>query len=117
MPEENPFYSFEAQMARLKFIAQVKTQCQLADFLGVRQASISEATRRRSIPASWLVVLVRKLRVNPDWILEGGMPIFLRVEDSVRLGGDEGRPAEEFLRQMPVEALQKELLRRGAKPQ
>ena len=111
MPGQNQFHSFEAQMARVKFIAQARTQCQLADILGVKQASISEASKRGRIPASWLVVLVQKFRANPDWILEGRMPVFL-------CAGEGGRSADlVFLRQIPLEDLQKEICRRLEKHQ
>ena len=111
MPGQNRFHSFEAQMARVKFITQARTQCQLADILGVKQASISEASKRGRIPASWLVVLVQKFRANPDWILEGSMPVFL-------CAGEGGRSADlAFLRQIPLEDLQKEICRRAEKHQ
>ena len=112
MPDQNPFHSFEAQMARVKFIAQARTQCQLADILGVRQASISEASKRGRIPASWLVVLVQKFRANPDWILEGAMPVFLLTDETGREEGQAGGHADEVLRQMPLELLQEEISRR-----
>lgn len=51
--------------------AECRTQAELADFLGIRQSSISDAKRRGSVPAEWLLVLWRKKRVNPDWILTG----------------------------------------------
>ena len=68
---------FQAQIARIMFITGKSTQCQLAEFLGVTQASISEAAKRRQIPPRWLVTLVQKLRLNPDWVLEAEAPVFL----------------------------------------
>ena len=117
MPGQNRFHSFEAQMARIKFIAQARTQCQLAEVLGVRQASISEASKRGSIPASWLVVLVQKFRANPDWILEGVMPIFLLAEEGGSAEAGTKCLADEFLRQIPLADLQREIFRRMGKPQ
>ena len=118
MPEQNPFHCFEAQMARIKFIAQAWTQCQLADFLGVKQASISEASKRGNIPPGWLVVLVRKLRVNPDWVLEGRMPVFLGERNgSQGMAQGVGQCYEDLLRHIPLAELQKELCRRGMETQ
>ena len=117
MSEQNALLTFEAQMARIKFIAQAKTQCQLAEVLGIKQASISEASKRGSVPASWLVVLVQKFRANPDWILEGAMPVFLLVRESGSYDARNSGPSADFLRQIPLEELQKEILRRSGHPQ
>ena len=87
------------------FITGKSTQCQLAEFLGVTQASISEAAKRRQIPPRWLVTLVQKLRLNPDWILEAEAPIFL------------GRGGERPLAHIPLGELMEELRRRGKKVQ
>ena len=112
MSGQNQFQSFEAQMARVKFIAQARTQCQLAEVLGVKQGSVSEASKRGRIPASWLVVLVQKFRANPDWILEGAMPVFLLTDETGREEGRAGCHADEVLRQIPLERLQEEISRR-----
>ena len=116
--EQNPFHCFEAQMARLMFSAQARTQCQLAEFLGVKQASISEASKRGRIPASWLIVLVQKLRINPDWVLEGRMPIFLHAGNDVQgLAQRVGQCYAQELRHVSLEELQKELSRRKREAQ
>lgn len=57
---------------------QCKTQMELADYLGIRQSSISDAKRRNSVPAEWLIKLLRMKGVNPDWILTGQGPRFMR---------------------------------------
>jgi hypothetical protein len=118
MPEQNPFLCFEAQMARLMFTAQARTQNQLAEFLGVKQASISEASKRGKIPAGWLVVLVQRLRGNPDWVLEGRMPVFLHGRnENQEMAQRAGQCYAQYLRHVPLEELQKELLRRNQKTQ
>ena len=117
MSEQNEFLTFQAQMARVKFIAQARTLCQLADILGVTQASISEASKRGSVPASWLVVLVQKFRANPDWILEGTMPVFLMAGTGESHDARNSYPSADFLRQIPLEELQKEICRRTENPQ
>ncbi len=45
---------FEAQYGRVFEAAGCRTQAELAAFLGIRQSSISDAKRRKSIPAEWL---------------------------------------------------------------
>ncbi|MCL1939914.1 MAG: helix-turn-helix domain containing protein [Desulfovibrionaceae bacterium] len=61
--------------------AGCRTQIELADFLGIKQSSISDAKRRGSIPADWLVALLRLKRVNPEWIMTGQGPRFLQPAD------------------------------------
>lgn len=78
MTETPPLYgiapdaSFEAQYKRVLEAAECRTQVELAAVLNVRQSSISDAKRRKSIPAEWRVKLFEKKRVNPEWILHGG---------------------------------------------
>ncbi len=71
MPDQPALCSFEAQFARVFEAAECKTQVELAAFLEVRQSSISDAKRRKSIPAEWRVKLFERKRVNPEWILCG----------------------------------------------
>ena len=51
--------------------AECRTQAELADFLGIRQSSISDAKKRGRIPSDWLLALWRKKGINPDWVLTG----------------------------------------------
>lgn len=62
---------FNAAMARLHEVCGTRTQMQLAEFLGVRQSSISDAKRRQTIPDGWLINALRRTNVDPDWILTG----------------------------------------------
>lgn len=51
-----------------------RTQVELAQFLGIRQSSISDAKRRKAIPADWLLKILREKGISPDWILTGEGP-------------------------------------------
>lgn len=62
---------FEAALKRIHEEAGTKTQVQLAELLGIRQSSISDAKRRVSIPSDWLLKLFLAKGVNPDWVLNG----------------------------------------------
>jgi hypothetical protein len=62
---------FEMAMKRIKDVTGCNTQVKLAEFLGVRQSSISDAKRRHTIPASWLLTILTKTNLNPLWILNG----------------------------------------------
>ena len=64
-------------LARVFAAAECRTQVELADFLGIRQSSISDAKKRQAIPAEWLVKLLRLKSVNPEWILTGLGPKLL----------------------------------------
>ena len=58
-------------LTRIYKITGTKTQVELAEFLGVRQSAISDAKRRGSIPAKWLLTIWDKKKVSPDWVLTG----------------------------------------------
>ncbi|MGE4552848.1 MAG: helix-turn-helix domain-containing protein [Desulfovibrionaceae bacterium] len=62
---------YEAAMARIHSVLGTRTQVQVAEALGVRQSSISDARRRNSIPDSWLLTILRRHWVNPEWIRTG----------------------------------------------
>ncbi|MCD7982756.1 MAG: helix-turn-helix domain containing protein [Desulfovibrio sp.] len=68
---DKPTTDFTEAMNRIQFITGCGTQQELASLLGIRQSSISDAKKRGSIPADWLLTLWRKKGVNPDWILWG----------------------------------------------
>lgn len=58
-------------LTRIYKITGTKTQVELAEFLGVRQSAISDAKRRGSVPAKWLLTIWDKKKVSPDWVLTG----------------------------------------------
>ena len=70
-------YDFDMALERIYYVTGCHTQQELADLMGIRQSSISDASKRRSIPAKWLVFLVSKYGLSPDWILYGKMPMYL----------------------------------------
>lgn len=73
----SPDTSFEAQYKRIFAAAKCKTQVALANLLEIKQSSISDAKRRRSIPSAWLVKLFEKKRINPEWVRSGVEPVLL----------------------------------------
>lgn len=68
--------SFEAVYARMLFAAGVRTQSELAEVLGLRQASISEAKKRKSIPSQWCMRLYDAYGVRVDWQRQGIGPVY-----------------------------------------
>ena len=111
--------AFDAQMERIKLITGRRTQTDLAVLLGIKQSSVSDAKRRGKIPSSWLVMLMRYKRVNPEWILTGNGPTFVSfppTESRYETGDEfaERRANEEALRRLPSRMLADELVRRIA---
>ncbi len=73
--------SFPEAYERIKFATSTKTQVEIAELLEIRQSSISDAKRRNSVPAEWVMKLFEKFGLNPDWIKQGVGPMYLRTED------------------------------------
>lgn len=68
---DNNFFDYSLAMERIKTVTGCKTQQDLAKFLGVSQSCISDAKKRMAIPAEWLLKLLKKQGINPDWIRSG----------------------------------------------
>lgn len=75
-----PPSSFEDVYQRIQTVTQTRTQQELAALLGIRQSDIADAKRRDSIPSDWVLTLFVKLGINPDWLLQGTGPVFLRTD-------------------------------------
>lgn len=86
---------FEAALDRIKKATGARTQVQLAEVLGVRQSSISDAKRRCSIPAEWFLKLYRSHGLDPDWLSDGVEPVYVN--------SSKGKiPADVILRETPA---------------
>lgn len=77
--------TFSAAYERILEVTSAKTQTQVAGVLGIRQSSIADGKRRGSLPAEWLLTLLKRYSVNPTWIETG--------EGSKFLVGADGLPA------------------------
>lgn len=104
-------------MERIKLITGKKTLTELANLLGIKQSSISDAKRRARIPSNWLIVLMRPNGVNPEWILTGNGPFFFSFSSIKPLYMTEDEKAdykekEKLLRKLPARMLADELVRR-----
>lgn len=71
---------FDDVLKRIKAVTHTSTQVELAEILEIRQSSISEAKKRKSIPPDWYIKLFEKLGINPDWLKKGVGPTYLRTE-------------------------------------
>lgn len=73
---------FAERMERVKTVTLTNTQVQLAEFLDVRQSSVSDAKRRCSIPSEWLLTILSRTNVNPAWILNGDSEMKFRTPNN-----------------------------------
>ena len=68
---------FEEILARFAEAFSIEgkvTQVKLAEALGIRQSSISDAKRRKSVPAEWYLKAVEVGGVDPNWVRTGEEP-------------------------------------------
>lgn len=76
----------KASLRRVFEAAGCRTQVELAEFLGVRQSSVSDAKKRGSVPAEWLLKLLFLRGINPIWVLTGQGARWMRpTEEAGRL--------------------------------
>lgn len=75
-----PSSSFEDVYQRIQTVTQTRTQQELAEILGICQSGIADAKRRCSIPPDWVLTLFSKLGLNPDWLMQGIGPVYLRTD-------------------------------------
>lgn len=63
---------FDEAMDRLLDGSRCDSWAELAEFLGIQPSAISQANRqKKNIPSNWLLTLLRKRMVNPEWVLHG----------------------------------------------
>ena len=72
--------NFDEIFERIKIATKTRTQMEVAEMLGIRQSSISDAKRRNSIPSDWCMTLFERFGLNPDWVKKGTGPMRLRTE-------------------------------------
>lgn len=71
----------EQAIRRIMQCLGARTQVELAEKMGFRQASISYAIRQGTIPDSWLLRLALIYHLNPTWIAHGTGSKFLVPQD------------------------------------
>ncbi|MDR0238769.1 MAG: helix-turn-helix domain containing protein, partial [Deltaproteobacteria bacterium] len=72
--------SFDDVHQRIQSATHTRTQNELANILGIRQSSISDAKRRNRVPSSWYMLLFEKFGLSQDWLRYGIGPMLLRTE-------------------------------------
>ncbi len=71
---------FQEFWERIRTATDIRTQSDLANILGVRQATVSDAKKRNSVHAEWLMKLYRSHKLNPVWLADGIGPMYVRQE-------------------------------------
>lgn len=51
---------------------------ELAELLGINRSAVTQARKKNTIPATWLLQLLRKYGLNPDWLEKGREPAYLK---------------------------------------
>ncbi len=67
--------AFDTCWERVKKATGMKTQSALAEFLGIRSASVTDAKNRDVFPADWAVKLAQHYGLSTDWIMVGRNPV------------------------------------------
>ena len=70
---------YNETIERIQAVTHTRTQTALAETLEIKQSSISDAKRRQSVPGAWYMTPFEKLGVNPDWLISGIGPVYLRT--------------------------------------
>lgn len=109
------FSIFDEQLQRVRFITKTGSDEELAAYLGVMRAAVSDAIRRSKIPAGWLLTLMVSENINPEWILTGQGQWFLEERNNSCQNADNATEEDstlKILRSLPSRLLADELLRR-----
>ena len=91
--------NFKEVYARMLFAANVRTQAELAQILGIRQSSISDAKKRNRIPSDWFMRLYDACGVEVDWQRFGTGPVY--TEKGIQNVG-ESKDSGESLHETPA---------------
>ena len=60
---------------------QISSQNKLAILLGINRAGITQAKKKGTVPAKWILELYRKYGINPDWLETGRGKMFIAERD------------------------------------
>ena len=69
---------FDAFIQKVCEATGFRYQNELASALGINPSAITQARKKNSIPARWILLLYRKYGLNPDWLEEGIGPTFIK---------------------------------------
>lgn len=73
-----PSSKFESFLKRVFSATGIESQIELANILRVNRSAITQARKKDSIPANWILQLFRIYSLNPDWLESGNGETYLR---------------------------------------
>jgi len=73
---------FESFLQRVFEAAGITSQTELAAALQINRSAITQARKKDSIPAKWILQLYKTFGLNPDWVETGSGPTFLKKSSS-----------------------------------
>lgn len=87
--------AFDETYERMKSATNARTQMELAEMLEIGQSSISDAKRRKSIPAEWFLRLHDKFGLNIDWLRGKDVPMYDVAAPQPRMPVEESSPLQQ----------------------
>ena len=75
--------NFQTFFDRATRALEITTLSELATVLNVNRSSITQARKKDSVPANWLLELFRRHGLNPDWLEGGDDPQWLKPDSRV----------------------------------
>lgn len=74
--------NFQIFFDRAASSLEIKSHSELAAILKVNRSAITQARKKNSVPANWLLELFRNHGLNPDWLEGGSGPQWLKPVDA-----------------------------------
>jgi len=73
---------FESFLQRVFEATGITSQTELAAALQINRSAITQARKKDSIPAKWILQLYKAFGLNPDWVETGSGQTFLKKSNS-----------------------------------
>jgi phage repressor protein C with HTH and peptisase S24 domain len=74
---------FDSFLQRIATATGITSQTQLASALGINRSAITQARKKDSIPAKWILQLYRSFGLNPEWVETGMGQTYVRNADEI----------------------------------
>ncbi len=65
------FHGFDAFFKRVTRETDIRSQTDLAAVLGINRSAVTQAKKKGTVPAGWVLGLSRSFGLNPDWLERG----------------------------------------------
>ena len=92
---------FEQQLERLKKACGVGSDTAFAQYLGIRQGSVSGAKQKRRLPYAWFFQVAEKTGISADWLFFGRSALQIDEEstESAKVGQCSAAPSAAEIRE------------------